>query len=486
MHKIEHTMKPFLLLSILCFSTLVYGQLSFEQVYQNNLNQYQITDAKDLNNDGNIDLVIGTIRYHVHGVFPDSTEYNIEVFFNNELGELTLHQKFKYDIDGVESNISNIEICDINNDKLKDIIITYGYYTRIYVQDVTNMFSLYYTHKKWGSWALKCADFNNDSLDDIFIGSGGDRTLRDILFQKESGGFDTASFISHSVPWGSKEFEVADMNNDNFIDIISLTHHLGVYPFLHVYLNDSFGNFDATPIPLLSELQSLWPNSFEVGYINNDSLIDIVLTTGGNSDAMMHIGYQTAKGTLDFNVVEYKTKDIPTSIKIIDLNNDKRNDIVINHDVWETISFYEQLPDNAFKDPVMYSTFHGNMKDDGWTFADFNNDRLIDIFKPAIGSFMFLWNTSTTSMKLMDTKDAQIRLSPNPTSDYLYLDTDISAVFNSKAIMCIYNTEGQVKRTINISDKSTKVDVCDLPTGIYFYNIMLEGKSIYSGKFIKI
>ncbi|WP_284653409.1 T9SS type A sorting domain-containing protein [Flavobacterium terrisoli] len=72
---------------------------------------------------------------------------------------------------------------------------------------------------------------------------------------------------------------------------------------------------------------------------------------------------------------------------------------------------------------------------------------------------------------------------PNPISDYGLLE--IPQSYSSELKLSIYNSLGTLVRTQeNINASTIRIDKEDLSQGIYFYNLMHQGKSINNGKFI--
>jgi hypothetical protein len=475
---------------MLAIAASVYGQLSFEQEVYDILKPYLLTKSADLNNDGTDDLVIVTIHPHISGIFPESEENNIEIYLNKS-GEFILQQVIKY----YDGNMTNIDICDIDGDGLKDIVISNGIaHLTIYKQDENNMFSPCYTYSLSYTHIdqMKCIDLNNDGLTDIVLfysvynsSLGGQISQIDILYQRESLVFDTVRLIPKEYPYNFDKYDIADINNDNLPDIVFFSN-TGI---IYVLLN-SIDGFVSSRIPILKEINGIRCNNIALGYVNGDSLIDIVITAGSNNDPTLFIAYQKENEDLSFRISSIVTKDIPNYIEIVDLNNDSRNDIVINHDLWQTISIFEQIDNEVFDIPVLYPDYFGNMNNNGWTFGDFNGDGLIDIFVPALGSYFFLWNTSenkSSDIKTVTVNNLDnIRLFPNPVNDFLNFNIEKSIFQNVRELeFYLLSLDGKILKKLKIYSESNSINMLDLQSGIYLYKVMSKGELIKSGKIIK-
>jgi hypothetical protein len=72
----------------------------------------------------------------------------------------------------------------------------------------------------------------------------------------------------------------------------------------------------------------------------------------------------------------------------------------------------------------------------------------------------------------------QIRVYPNPVSDFIYLD----GIEETKSIN-IYSVNGQLIKSIERIDQ--KIDVSDLKDGLYFISVLTTKGDQLSSRFIK-
>lgn len=84
-------------------------------------------------------------------------------------------------------------------------------------------------------------------------------------------------------------------------------------------------------------------------------------------------------------------------------------------------------------------------------------------------------NTSTENL----IKDVEVKMFPNPIVNELNIDAKI--IFDQ---LDIYDVQGHLVKSV--FNKYNTIDMSDLKNGIYFCDIIREGKSIGKHKFIKL
>ncbi|MCB0477764.1 MAG: VCBS repeat-containing protein [Crocinitomicaceae bacterium] len=114
---------------------------------------------------------------------------------------------------------------------------------------------------------VRCFDIENDGDQEIIVGFYGPLGHQYQLY-KNSGGlnFSNISAVNNAV-----EFESADLNNDNYIDLIfSIEDGTNSIIRTEIFINDGTGNFSSIPNTLSGFIGDL-----AVGHINNDNFLDI-------------------------------------------------------------------------------------------------------------------------------------------------------------------------------------------------------------------
>ena len=77
----------------------------------------------------------------------------------------------------------------------------------------------------------------------------------------------------------------------------------------------------------------------------------------------------------------------------------------------------------------------------------------------------------------------ELRLFPNPASDYLILETGDH--LDPSVRMAVFNSMGQMIRTANVEREQTKVYVGDLMAGSYYVALFQDGRKLQTFKVIK-
>ena len=88
----------------------------------------------------------------------------------------------------------------------------------------------------------------------------------------------------------------------------------------------------------------------------------------------------------------------------------------------------------------------------------------------------------TTKIDLLDLQE--LKLYPNPVSDYLFVDYDI--LFVKEAKLIIYNSIGAIVYKKNLHEKqdNLKLSVSDYKNGLYFCSLQIDGKLLNTKKIL--
>lgn len=487
--------KIFITLALLIVTQFLFSQITFDGFIQDTLIPYQKTGSGDIDNNGTDDLVIGTIEWDSSDFFPPETKRNIEIYLQSETGTFVLNQIFRYE---GRHDIQTIDLVDLDNDDWKELILGYSNKVVIYKQDRLHQFSKVSEHLVYSNVkTVSFADINNDSLCDMLVSDVAAQEFT-ILYQNKSGDFDHHK-ITPDINGVLQEPELIDINNDGRIDVIYLTNLFWDAPF-YVLLNDSIEGITGQSIGILKEFVDFTFNSYEVGYVNSDNWLDIVATSGGNTlsegnnKPQVHIFYQREDAMLEFEHKTIDAFDIPSEIKIIDLNGDDINDIVIDHNGWQTLSVYEQAQFGTFSHVTKLWNYAGSYTSDySWTFGDFNNDCKTDVFIPAAGSLLFYMNTTDFTCQVstdndvnsdLNNKEITLHLYPNPVLDQLIVSSpDISV---HQAVIEFYNNLGEWVEQKILTEPITSIDVAHFPQGVYTYVIRNNHHMMTNGRIIKL
>jgi hypothetical protein len=141
---------------------------------------------------------------------------------------------------------------------------------------------------------------------------------------------------------------------------------------------DPLGGFGPGSLADLGENST--PNGVAVGDVTGDGLADVVVTYGGNRPtSMVAVFAQDGTGGLAAPVA-YPSHDIPTAVRIADMDGDGRQDVVVVHPGWVTFGIYVQTtrgtlaPEERYPLPNVDRVF-----DDYLAVGDLNGDGRPDV-----------------------------------------------------------------------------------------------------------
>ena len=101
--------------------------------------------------------------------------------------------------------------------------------------------------------------------------------------------------------------------------------------------------------------------------------------------------------------------------------------------------------------------------------------------------FKFDWSADTVTIKVVECgKPTSLKVYPNPTFGELIID--FNKPIPAQTSISFYNMLGQKIQTFSlqsdIENKSGKVNLTGLASGVYFYHVRMEGKESFKGKFV--
>jgi hypothetical protein len=231
------------------------------------------------------------------------------------------------------------------------------------------------TYTRIGSYAaahplgIVTADFNQDTRLDIVVANYLNDSIGVLL------GYGNGTFTaqtSYSTGGGSTPVSVAvaDLNQDNRLDIIVGNYLSGSVGVLLGYGNGSFG------------AQTIFSTSFNpysvaVGDFNNDSHLDIVVANTGSSNVGLLLGYGNGSFAAQ-TTFSTGSGSNPMCVVVADFNQDNRLDIAVANHLNDNVGILLGNGNGTFGAQTTYATGSGS-NPNSISIGDFNQDNKLDI-----------------------------------------------------------------------------------------------------------
>ena len=357
-------------------------------------NKAQQMDVGDVDNDGDLDVVIAN----------DGTA---ELLLNN--GTLEPFQGVSpILISNKPSAPRSITLVDVNRDGLLDVMVGGASDSvRLTLNDGdaspfsgTGANELSFATTESYVYSFATGDVNNDGYPDVVLGkillSSGDGIktlyLHDKNVDVDSNPYNSIAPISIGVAAQAFAMELADINSDGNLDLV-VGH--GKYSgsssrINHLYLGDG----DDTPFSAGSTditTDDDFTSQIEIADVNKDGALDIIVGNGFNlggsvSNIKVYINdksgdpFDTANGQI-LGSDGLKA----TGLAIGDVDHDSNLDVVSVAYQSRRVMLYPVTGETAFSDIVGIEVSEDSISSSAVAIADFNNDGDQDIFVAASG-----------------------------------------------------------------------------------------------------
>lgn len=270
---------------------------------------------------------------------------------------------------------------DTNNDNLLEFIVigasdNYDHYAGLFT-NTNNTFALDTNNTIEGLSlaSLDKADFNNDGyIDLIMTGYNGSDSVTNLYLNDGSGDFTLQT--TNIVGVNNGRIRVADLNNDSLVDVIITGLIDGSYD-AKLYFQDAQGNFNEdTSVNLMQ-------NYFgDITFIdvNNDDYLDVIITGFDTSYVPNTKLYINNAGTFTESTNDNIESYYFTNTDVADVDKDGDMDFIISglnsSFIGETALYLNDGEGVFTKNTLGLEQVYFS----GLSFVDFNNDTYLDIF----------------------------------------------------------------------------------------------------------
>ena len=208
------------------------------------------------------------------------------------------------------------------------------------------------------------ADFNRDQITDLITTNISSNTIS-LLFGNGDGTFRDQ--IQVRVCQEPRSLAIDDFNHDSQLDLVLACSGSDQVSILFGRANGKFEEGPQYPVHRT-------PVSVASGDMNGDGHPDLAVALR-NDKVKVFLG--SATGAFRPGV-QYEYGDTPTSVALNDLNQDGKLDLVVTYGgpMLSAVSVWIGNGDGTFRDPKDYKAGKRPL---GVSFADFNNDQLLDL-----------------------------------------------------------------------------------------------------------
>lgn len=282
--------------------------------------------------------------------------------------------------------LSSLEFADVDNDSDVDLLIMgrnvdFINVANLYINDGEGNYSLDQGSNIEGlsSGDLSFGDIDNDNdLDLIVTGRNTNMTRRTELYLNDgSGVFTVQSQVQFESVAGSK-VELGDLNNDGLLDVV-LIGFTGSEAQTNVYLNT--GNATFTEVSTIFE--DVFLGDIAIFDADNDTDNDVLITGSGNSNNRVSELYLNNGDGTFIESSNSLTGSISSSVAVADIDSDNDLDIIISglslvnglQEPSTTLYINNGMGEYTASTQSFINVGRGNV-----VFEDIDNDQDLDIF----------------------------------------------------------------------------------------------------------
>lgn len=388
---------PFLfciLLSTTAFSQLV---MNWEKsIIQNNvgLSNPQTLGRGDINGDGMPDVVSGDAYAGLcwFKSLDGNGNFGSSNFVVNASGSF---------------GISDVYISDVDGDGYNDIVYvnTLSYWIKNLDGNGTFMTPVLLSTTSFRTYGLQVIDIDNDGDFDIVQCRGTSSPSYSIELLRNNGNGTFATPIAIAGSSSMLRFTVTDISGDSLPDIVYESPSAVIY-----YQQNANNTFPTTP----TENMGSTSNNMSSGMLNMGNIVGGDIDGDGDNDIVNVYQNGSARNIRwfrnDNNVfaASQVLLNIPPDngsssndyfkLRLRDLDNDGKTDIIIQNSFLNSITWYKNLGNSTFGTQQIISNTVLQNKD--VLIADINSDTKLDVMAPDSGNNLIKWFDNTNGNAL--------------------------------------------------------------------------------------
>lgn len=235
----------------------------------------------------------------------------------------------------VSSGAGPIAVADVNGDGLQDVVVGSALAVDVLLGDGHGMFTAVKSNSIAGpATSIVTADFNGDGKPDIAFANGSNKVT--VMLGNGDGTFQPPTSLT-----GDANFVAiasADLKNRGVADLV-------VPGF--VFLGNGNGTFQTAQAFAATGSS---PAAIATGDFNGDGNVDLAIANRGNPATCVSVALGNGDGTFRSPASPAPAcAELPRSIAVVDLNGDKRLDLVVVNDQSSRVTAMIGLGDGSFR-----------------------------------------------------------------------------------------------------------------------------------------
>jgi len=351
------------LLTLMCiaFAYMAFGQSPFgtKQSISTNTGAYpKVIESGKINNDAYADIVIGT--------FVGGT---IEWYKNNGNGTFTLQALVTSSL----PRVNGLAIADLDNDNDNDIIAT-SYSLGQVVWFKNNGSGSFGSAQVIASGltsanSVKAGDLDGNNTIDVVVSSYGTNSVS-WFSNTGSGSFGSARIVSDISNSGPLDFDLADYDNDNDLDVVVAYGLIDAIVLFDNALTQSgsasFGTY------ALVDTANYGLTEVRFGDVDNNGDLEII-----RADQFANTAWYNKTGS-GFTKTSFSTSNSSaTTIGVADIDGDSRNGVIVGYASSASTDKVTWYKNSSASGEVTIDNSQNDIY--GLTLNDFDNDGDVDM-----------------------------------------------------------------------------------------------------------
>ena len=432
----------------------------------------------DLDNDGDIDLVMATYWYTGFGT---PTQDYIKWYENDGSGNFSIPTTSI--VSSTIRYVDGLTVADIDGQFGLDIIATSAVQNKLvyYLSDGSGGFGteVVVSSSITGAGQVFAADINNDGNMDLATVSYDDN--KSVWFAGDgTGGFGTEQTIESGSTDGPFTIELGDFDGDTDMDVVIGFYNTGnIEIYYNQFIESGTSTVSWVKDAVTVDSGNVYFLATKFADVNNDGTMDVVKVDYSSGDVewfnKVKDGASTPSTISDSSIITN-----PGAIAIADIDGDTYNDVILTDaGVADDAIIWFKGANNASPSATPTLIDENNHINFAITVDDYDADGDLDIaYLGNIPDTLGWYENELITLGVEDNDLSIISVFPNPADDILNFKN-----LNSENVsLKIYDVLGKEIISESINENNAQLNVSELANGIYTIKIDNSNESI---KFIK-